>query len=221
MQNKGSALIFFFALFIMCLGTYMGVWTLLKGRGSSVIALETLTPTAGAEVTVTGSISAPTDTPAETPTPHSELSTPVAPTVTPVPPATATSPLLPTGTPTHTPTRSAIGPTPPPRTGDLLYNVTRNERDCRSGGLIGGKVYSVDGGGLPGVKVHLYNDYGFSAEKVSEGSLQAGKYEFTMGPDRGLFHLVILDNIGQERSVVLDVDYEPTCSYFIDWQSVQ
>jgi hypothetical protein len=222
MQNKGSALIFLFVLFVMCLGTYGAVSTIVKGRGSDVIALETLTPTAGAETTATRSTPVPTDTPAETPTPHSELSTPVAPTATPIPPATPTSAPRPTATPTTTPGRSAVSPTPAPPVGEYLFSAVRNERDCSSGGrLIGGKVYDADGAGLPGVKVHLYNDYAWSAEKSSEGPPQAGKYEFTMGSDVGLFHLVIVDNIGQPLSGVLDVDYQPSCSYYIDWRSVQ
>lgn len=221
MQNKGSALVFVFVLFIMCLGTYVAVSTFMKGRGANVIALETLTPTADAETTVTGSAPVPTDTPMETPTPHSEVSTPIAPTATPIPPATPTSPLPPTPTPSAPPTGATASPTPVPPVGGRLYSITRNERDCSSRALIGGKVFNTDGSGLPGVSIHLYNDFGWSASKSSEGPPQAGKYEFTMGAEGGLFHLVIVDNIGQELSAVVDVDYQPDCSYYVDWQRVQ
>jgi hypothetical protein len=100
MQNKGSALAFLFILSLMCLGTYAAVSTLMKGRSSNVIALETLTPSPAGETTPTSSIPVPTDTPVETPSPHPEVSTPVAPTATPIPPATPTSPPQPTPTPT-------------------------------------------------------------------------------------------------------------------------
>jgi len=221
MQNKGSALVFLFVLFIMCLGGYAAVSTLMKGTGGSVIALETLTPTTGAETTATSSIPVPTDTPVETPTPHSELSTPVAPTATPIPPATPTSPPQPTPTPSATPTGAVASPAPVPPVGEYLYSVIHNEPDCSRGQIIGGRVYDADGEGLPGVSIHLYNDYGWSAGKLSEGPPQAGKYEFTMGLDSGLFHLLIVDNVGRPLSNAVDVDYDPACSNYIDWERVQ
>jgi hypothetical protein len=223
MQNKGSALIFLFVLFIMCVGTYAAVSTLVKGRGGNVIALETLTPTTGAGVTVTSSIPVPTDTPAQTPTPHSELSTPVAPTATPIPPATPTSPPRPTATPTHTPTLSASGPTPAPPAGEYLFRVSRNERDCSaSGGYIRGTVYDADGTGLQGINIFIRDDYGNTAGPVqSKGPPNAGEYDFPRGSDPGLFHLLIVDNIGRALSAVVDVDYLPNCTNYIDWQRVR
>ncbi len=220
MQNKGSALVFLFVLFVMCLGAYGAASTLMKGRTGNIVALETLTPTAGVETSATSSIPVPTDTPAETPAPPSELSTPVVPTATPVPPATPTSPPQPTATPTSTPAGSVA--TPPPPVGEYLFRATRNERDCSSGGLIGGRVYDADGVGLQGIGIRIYNDYGWSPPpRLSQGPPQAGKYEFTMGADAGLFHLLAVDNIGRPLSAVVDVDYEPACSYYIDWQRVQ
>jgi hypothetical protein len=70
--------------------------------------------------------------------------------------------------------------------------------------------------------MRLYNDYGWSTPpKQSEGPPQTGKYEFTLGPDAGVFHLLIVDTDEQPLSAVVDVDYQPGCSQRIDWQRVQ
>lgn len=222
MQNKGSAMAFVFVLLVMCVGAWAALSTLTKGRTDSTTALERGTPTAGAETSVIGSTPAPTDTPLGTPSPDSELSTPVAPTVTPEPPATPTSPSPPSPTPPPTPTRSAAEPTPFPPSGPHQFYVIRNERDCSAGGLIGGWVYDASANGLAWANMRLYNDYAWSAPpKQSEGPPQTGKYEFTMGLDAGLFHLLIVDTDGQPLSAVVDVDYQPGCSQRIEWQRVQ
>jgi hypothetical protein len=221
MQNKGSALAFLFVLLLMCLGACAGFSALTKGTGSQVVAVESWTPTEAAASSPAGSTPLPTDTPADTPSPHSGLSTPVAPTVTPVPPATNTPPPSPTPTVGPTSTSPAGGATPVVPPGQYQFGIIRNERDCASGGLIGGWVYDAGGNGLAWAHLHLYNDYGWSAEKQSEGPPQAGKYEFTMGSDAGVFHLAVVDGDGQPLSQVVDVDYQPNCSQRVDWQRVR
>jgi hypothetical protein len=109
----------------------------------------------------------------------------------------------------------------PPTLSGNQYQVLHNERDCSKGGLIGGFVYDAGGNGLGWANLRLYNDYGWSAVKQSEGPPQAGKYEFTMGSQAGMFHLVILDNDGQPVSPVVDVEYDPSCSQHVDWEKVQ
>jgi len=216
MQNKGSALAFLFVLSLMCLGTYAAVSTLMKGRSSNVIALQALTPTPAGETTPTSSIPVPTDTPVETPSPQPEVSTPVAPTATPIPPATPTSPPQ----PTPTPTRSVASPTPIPPITEHLFRVVSDQRDCSTGqGYIRGMVYDANGDGLPGIGVRLYNDFGYSPDPIpSKEPPQAGEYEFAMGPDEGLFHLLIVDNVRRPLNPVANVDYLPGCTYYIDWQ---
>jgi hypothetical protein len=89
--------------------------------------------------------------------------------------------------------------------------------------VIGGRVHDSAGNGLAGAILLLYNDFGWRSEppKQSEGGSQAGKYEFPMGVDPGVFHLVILDNDGQPVSPVVDVDYDPSCSQLVDWERAQ
>lgn len=222
MQDKGSAMAFVFVLLVMCVGAWAALSTFTKREGGNVIAVESWTPAARAERTVSGSPPAPTDTPITTPSPHSELSTPVAPTTTRVPPATPAPPPQPTNTPTPSPTRSVAEPSPAPPSGPYQFHVIRNERDCSTGGLIGGWVYDASDNGLAWANMRLYNDFGWSAPlKQSEGPPQTGKYEFTLGLDAGLFHLLITDTDGQPLSAVVDADYQPGCSQRIDWQRVQ
>jgi hypothetical protein len=220
MQSKGSALAFLAVLLLMSLGVCGSFIALTRGRAADVVTMETRTPPGPSTTVVSDSSPIATDIPAGTPSPNSELSTPVVPTATPVPPSTPTSPPSPTPSVSPTPTGTETQPGPPPP-GANQYRVTRNERDCSKGGLIGGWVYDAAGNGLGWANLRLYNDYGWSAAKQSEGAPQAGKYEFTMGFDSGRFHLVILDNDGQPASPLVDVDYDPICSQLVDWERVQ
>lgn len=221
MKNKGSALAFLFVLFVMCIGSYAAVSALLKGKASSPIALETEAPTTQGEMTLASSTPVPTDTPAETPVPHSELSTPVAPTATPVPPATPTSPPRPTATPSSTATPGTASPTRAAPIGEYPFVATRNERDCRANaGYIRGTVYDADGNTLSGVNVHLYSD-AYDQRIQSKGGIDMGKYDFPMGPDAARFYLEIVDNLGNPISAAELVDYDPACTNYVDWQRVQ
>ena len=221
MQSKGSAVAFLVVLMVMCVGACLAFSALTSGRDSRVVAVESLSPSGEATTRAADSSPMPSETPAQTPSPSSDLSTPVVPTATPVPPSTPTPLPSPTPATTPTPTAESTGPGPIPPQGPYPYRVTRNEADCSAGGLIGGRVYDASGNGLAWANVYLYNDYGWSARKQSEGPPQAGKYEFTMGSDAGLFHLVIVDEADQPQSNVVDVDYKPNCSQIVDWERVQ
>jgi hypothetical protein len=222
MQNKGSALAFLFVLLLMCTGACAAFSALTRGRQSQVVAVESWTPTeASVSSSPTGSTPVASNTPAGTPSPNPELSTPVIPTATPVPPATATPEESPTPRVSPTSTEASGGATPVVPPGEYQFRVVRDERDCTTPRLIGGWIYDAGGSGLPGVQVHLYNDYGFEADKQTEGQPQAGKYEFTMGSDAGVFHLVVVDGTGRSLSPVVNVDYQPDCSQHVEWQRVQ
>jgi hypothetical protein len=221
MQSKGSAVAFFVVLIVMCVGACAAFSALTSGRESRVVAVESLTPSEATATRAADSSPVSSETPAQTPSPSSELSTPVVPSVTPVPPSTPTPLPSPTPATPPTPTAESTEPGPDPTQGPFPYRVTRNEADCSAGGLIGGRVYDASGNGLAWANVYLYNDYGWSARKQSEGPPQAGKYEFSMGSDAGLFHLVIVDDADQPQSRVVDVDYKPDCSQIVDWERVQ
>jgi len=214
MQSKGSALAFLAVLLLMSLGVCGSFVALTRGRAADVVATETRTPPGPATTVASDSSPIATDIPAGTPSPNAGLSTPVVPTATPVPPSTPTSP--PSPTPSVFPTATG-NPPQPPLPGANQYRVLRNERDCSRGLLIGGWVYDAAGNGLGGVNLHLYNDDGWSASMQSEGTSQAGKYEFAMGSQADTFHLVIEEN-GQPVSEVVDVDYDPGCIQRVDWE---
>ncbi len=220
MQNKASALAFVVVLVVMCLGALAAFSTLTGVRGDAVSPVGSRTATAGPDTTATRSILAPTDTPEPTTDAGSELSTPMVPTATPVPAVTPTALPEPTPTPTSSPTNEAGEPTPGSPSRPQQFYVIRNERDCAAGGIIGGWVYDADGNGLPWVNVRLYSDWWSAPLKPSEGPPNSGKYEFAMGLDAALFHLLIVDADGQPLSEEIEVDYDPECSFFIDWQQV-
>jgi hypothetical protein len=222
MQSKGSAVAFFVVLIVMCVGACAAFSALTSGRDSRVVAVESLTPVGETATRAADSSPIPSETPAQTPSPDSDLSTPIVPSATPVPPSTPTP--LPSPTPVASPTTTgeSTGPGPnPTQQGPYPYRVTRNEADCSAGGLIGGRVYDASGNGLAWANVYLYADSGWSHVTVSEGPPQAGKYEFAMGSDAALFHLVIVDDADQPQSRVVDVDYKPNCSQIVDWERVQ
>jgi hypothetical protein len=217
-QNKGSALAFLFVLIVMCAGGYAAISILTSGGHSAALSTETATPTEALASLPPEATAVPTDVVGETPEPASDVSTPVAPSPTPVQPMTPTP--VPSATPTESPSPTSESTEPMPPVGPYQFRVGGNERDCSTGGVIGGFVYDASSNGLAWANLRLYNDYGWSASKQSEGPPQAGKYEFTMGADAGLFHLVILDNGGQPISQVVDVDYQPDCSQRVNWERV-
>ncbi len=221
MQSRGSALAFMFVLLVMCLGACVAFSVLTQGRQSQAVAVESWTPTEASVSSPTGSTPVATDTPAGTPSPNPEVSTPVVPTATPVPPATPTPPESPTprASPTSTQTSGEATPVVPP--GGYQFGVVRNEQDCSRVRLIGGRVYDASGNGLAGVQVYLYNDATYAHTLETEGQAQAGKYEFAMGSDVDVFHLVIVDGAGNPLSPVVDIDYHADCSQHVDWQRIQ
>jgi hypothetical protein len=121
--------------------------------------------------------------------------------------------------PTPTETSGEATPFVPPS--GYQFDVVQNERDCTTARLIGGWVYDAGGNGLAGIQMYLYNDYGFEAPQQTRGQPEAGKYEYTMGSDAGVFHLVIVDGAGNPLSPVVDIDYQPDCSQRVEWQRVQ
>lgn len=208
-----------FVLLVMCLGAWVALSTLTRGRASEVVARSSRTPTEVLSTQGPDVTAAPTDTPTETPPESSGLSTPVVPSPTPVPPTTPTPP--PTVTPTEapSPTREGEQPGPPPSPGHQ-FQVVRNDRDWSKQRSIEGWVYDGAGNGLPGTILSLYTD-GWSAPPLqSEGPPNAGKYGFALGSDAGLFHLVVVDGDGNPLSQVVDIDYDPSCSQRVDWQQL-
>ncbi|HZQ08532.1 MAG TPA: hypothetical protein VFD70_18265 [Anaerolineae bacterium] len=137
-------------------------------------------------------------------------------------------------TPTFTPTPeggvptdeapSEIGtPFPPPvLAGNLVYVAqmrVRQSAACNGTGNIKGSVKNNAGTPIPNVGIKIYNDYGYMPPFARTN--EAGEYEIVLGSDKGLFHLVVVDDFGSNVSAILDVDYPggnvQGCHIVVDW----
>lgn len=217
MQDRTYAIAFLLILAIICLGAYVAVTTVLFSPRAPTISLRTPTPPATLEVTAT-----PTLPLFPTPTSPPSLVTPVAPTPTPPPPAIPT----PSPSPTPAPEPSPTGPTPTPAlptpVGGFLYRLRSIEGpNCQRGAYIRGRVYDAQGNGEPGVRVHLFNPWGYSRIKETKGDPERGEYDFVLGGDSALFHIEIVNSAGQAISPTWDIDYEGGCTTFLDWQRAE
>ncbi len=141
--------------------------------------------------------------------------------------------LHPTATPTPTVEGGEFGTPFPPGTpapnlapGTIVYTpqmrVRQNAR-CNGTGDIRGSVNDLAGNPLPNVGVKIYNDYGYLPPYARTDL--AGEYEFVLGSDKGLFHLVIVDDFGSNVSAILDVDYpggnEAGCHLVVEWTRIR
>lgn len=136
-------------------------------------------------------------------------------------------------TPTFTPTPEGGEPIPitvtpdpnatrAPAVGALLYTPqlrVRQNAKCNGTGDIKGAVQDAQGNPLSNVGVKIYNDYGYLPPYARTDA--AGEYEIVLGSDKGLFHLVVVDDFGSNASAVLNVDYPggnaQGCHITVDW----
>jgi tetratricopeptide (TPR) repeat protein len=136
-------------------------------------------------------------------------------------------------TPTLTPTLEGAAPipvtvTPDPNAtaiaapGALVYTAQmrmRQNAQCSGTGDIRGAVQDAQGNPLVNVGIKIYNDYGYLPPYARTD--QAGEYEIVLGSDKGLFHLVAVDDFGSNASAVLNVDYPggnaQGCHIMVDW----
>ncbi len=138
-------------------------------------------------------------------------------------------------TPTFTPTvegaeLTPIAITPDPNatpkavisSGGLIYTAQQRVRQnakCNGTGDIRGAVSDAQGKPLQNVGIKIYNDFGY-APPYARTDL-AGEYEIVLGSDKGLFHLVVVDDFGSNASAVLNVDYPggnvQGCHINVDW----
>lgn len=138
---------------------------------------------------------------------------PPPPTYPPAPTAVPTSPPPPTNTPEPTPT-----PLPPFIVRDFLGGP-----GC-DGVKTFGTVYAANGSPLAGVRLRMYNNYGYAPEQVTDGS---GRYEFFLrespSPEiKGMWHWVIIEN-GAPVSPIISYEMTGVCGqgphlFKLDWQ---
>jgi tetratricopeptide (TPR) repeat protein len=136
-------------------------------------------------------------------------------------------------TPTFTPTAEGGEPIPitvtpdpnaarAPAVGALVYTPqlrVRQNAKCNGTGDIRGVIQDAQGNPLTNVGIKIYNDYGYLPPFARTDA--AGEYEIVLGSDKGLFHLVVVDDFGSNASAVLNVDYPggnvQGCHIVVDW----
>ncbi len=136
-------------------------------------------------------------------------------------------------TPTAAPTPEGGEPfpvtiTPGPNAPNVIASDTplytpqmrvRQNALCAGTGDIRGAVKNAQGEPLVNVGVKIYNDYGYLPPYARTDA--AGEYEIVLGSDKGLFHLVVVDDFGSNASATLDVNYPggnvQGCHIVIDW----
>lgn len=146
--------------------------------------------------------------------------------------------LNPTATPTPTPEGGFATPdpfaTPNPFATPVPVNSTvgvlyapgmrvRQNAQCNGTGDIKGSVQTQDGDPIPNVGVKIYNDFGYLPPYARTDA--AGEYEIALGSDKGIFHLVIVDDFGSNASAILNVDYPggnvQGCHIVVNWTRIK
>lgn len=144
----------------------------------------------------------------------------------------------PTAVPTATPeqglatpvlsgTPNPLGtPVPVVSPGGILYAPgirVRQNAACGGTGDIKGSVQDAQNKPIPNVGVKIYNDFGYLPPYARTDD--AGEYEIALGSDKGLFHLVIVDDFGSNASAVLDVEYPggnvQGCHIVVNWTRIK
>lgn len=99
----------------------------------------------------------------------------------------------------------------------------RQNAQCNGTGDIKGSVQNKDGDPIPNVGIKIYNDFGYLPPFARTDN--AGEYEIVLGSDKGVFHLVIVDDFGSNASAVLDVDYPggnvQGCHIVVNWTRIK
>lgn len=141
----------------------------------------------------------------------------------------------PTAVPTETP--QDLTPTPetaatpgapgtPVTPGGILYAPgvrVRQNAACKGTGDIKGSVQDTQHKPLANIGIKIYNDFGYLPPYARTDS--AGEYEIALGSDKGLFHLVLVDDFGSNASAVLNVDYPggnvQGCHLVVNWTRIK
>ncbi len=122
--------------------------------------------------------------------------------------------------------RQALVATPTPTVINLdafTWKISvANDKPCTGTGSILGVMRDVQGRAMTGVTVGYYTD---GIPLTTTKTNANGQYQFQLGKDAGIFHLLILNLDGKTPvSRVVDVHYpggtNPGCYLVVDWQKV-
>ncbi|HBY98352.1 MAG: hypothetical protein M5U01_13565 [Ardenticatenaceae bacterium] len=241
MGSRGTALAFLLILVIVCGGAYWA-YQAVQGGGSLVSfgGTEVLRPTAIVVATglptVTPLAAIPSETPRFVP-PTPALLPPMSPTATPLPPiAVATQPPAPTAvalstptappdvTPTVPPTETAVPTATPAFPFQLALQRPDFDRGC-NGHYIYGYIRDSAGNLLPGVLVHVWDQYGNDLGVASSKEApDLGYYNFPISPVRDTWTVQIVDPSGAALSPPVQVLNtggfvvgQEACWHQVDW----
>ena len=158
----------------------------------------------------------PTPTPSLTPSP-----TPPLPSPTPSPTLTFTPSPLPTFTPTPR-------PTPTPTLPRYLFTLSSPVRPALERGCIVGSIFGyikdASGNLLAGVRVKVFNPWGYEAVTISKGGPDQGYYDVILSTEPSIWYVVVIDEKGVEISPRVTIEHRadsPACHYQVDWIKTQ
>ncbi len=142
-----------------------------------------------------------------------------------IPTPTLEGGVTPTPDPFATPNPFAT-PVPVISTIGILYAPgvrVRQNAQCNGTGDIRGSVQDAQDKPIANVGVKIYNDFGYLPPYARTD--EAGEYEIVLGSDKGIFHLVIVDDFGSNASAVLDVEYPggnvQGCHIVVNWTRIK
>lgn len=250
-MNKVSAAAFFLVLVFIFVAGYL-VFTNIQGELQSARLIlpreeeeegelvPTLVTEPSADVTHTP-IPSPTTVDPETPTTEPVVKTVVAvdiqptihvrtPTPTPTLEPTPTQSWLPSTSPTPEQAGTVVpGSTPSPTLsgrysfhldGGVVHDL---DSPC-TGQYIRGMVRDRQGQPLEGIRIRAYDLWGNEAFTRSKGGPDAGKWDVVLGSTENIWHVVILNDAGDEISPVAVVPhhqegpFKDACAHNVDWR---
>ncbi len=244
MPRRGYVLAFVLVIVVLLGGALLGGWYLLHKFSSSgqVVATgvpQLLTSTSTPGIAANAVVSTPLALGLQPTLMATAIVTPPGPTMPPIPPlAEVLTPFV-MPTPTFEPPATAVPVTPlvateqvtvtPDLGGDFPFALARPLRNtvggCGGNPLIEGLVTDRSGSPIPGVRLHLTDEFNSVRDTRPSKSeaVDLGRYDFPLfGPSRRYF-VQVVDAAGRPISAVVEVDQgvgsDPgaTC-HEVDWQ---
>jgi len=94
------------------------------------------------------------------------------------------------------------------------------EKGCAVGSIFG-YVRNNKGAPLAGVRIKVFNPWGYQAVTISKGGPDQGYYDIILSTAPAIWYVVIIDEAGKEISPRVTVEHKagsPACHYQVDWK---
>ena len=231
MRRFGLVVLFVLVVLVVCAGAYFGGQFLVQRfrqdfqpRPAWAPAGPTASPRAGQAWTAPPlTVDPAAQAPAPTPT-RPAIPTPAA------PPSPTYAPITPVGQtpqPTATTELSETASPEPTVRNSFPYVLARPVRDSSGdcpGNYVLGQVTDRAGNGLPDVRLHLVDEYGHEATKITKSGVgEMGRYDFPLFGAPRRFYLTVVDATGNALSASVEIPHgvgaNPTATcHWVDWQ---